>query len=181
MPKTPQGSGLSGRAYAKRRGVTHEAVRKAIRTGRISVRPDGTINPRTADRQWARNTDETKPRNSVSGDPKHRRTPGEPSAPAGGKGASAPGAASYTAARAMREVYNARLARIEFEKAEGRLVNADEVKATAFEVARRVRDSVLSVPDRISSILAGYTDEADVRRELVAELRKALEELGGAR
>ncbi|WP_457912289.1 hypothetical protein, partial [Acidithiobacillus caldus] len=48
--------GLSVRAYAQHRGVSHTAVAKAIKAGRISVEPDGTIDPAKADAQWARNT-----------------------------------------------------------------------------------------------------------------------------
>lgn len=48
--------GLSIRAYARHRGVSHVAVKKAIDTGRITPLPDGTIDPDTADAQWAQNT-----------------------------------------------------------------------------------------------------------------------------
>ena len=46
-------NGLSIRAYARHRGVSHVAVKKAIDTGRISTLPDGTIDPNAADAQWA--------------------------------------------------------------------------------------------------------------------------------
>ena len=45
--------GLSIRAYARHRGVSHVAVKKAIDTGRISQLPDGTIDPVVADAQPA--------------------------------------------------------------------------------------------------------------------------------
>ena len=48
--------GLSIRAYAQHRGVSHTAVAKAIKAGRISKEHDGTIDPAEADAQWARNT-----------------------------------------------------------------------------------------------------------------------------
>ena len=41
--------GLSIRAYARHRGVSHVAVKKAIDTGRITPLPDGTIDPVAAD------------------------------------------------------------------------------------------------------------------------------------
>lgn len=51
--------GLSRRAYARRRGVTDKAVRKAITSGRIAaaVLPDHTIDADLADRLWEGNTD----------------------------------------------------------------------------------------------------------------------------
>ena len=43
---------LSMRAYARRRAVSLAAVQKAIESGRISLQPDGSIDPEGADRQW---------------------------------------------------------------------------------------------------------------------------------
>ena len=48
--------GLSIRAYARHRGVSHVAVKKAIDSGRITPEPDGTIEPNRADLEWAQNT-----------------------------------------------------------------------------------------------------------------------------
>ena len=50
--------GLSIRAYARHRGVSDTAVHKAIRAGRITPEPDGTIDADRADREWARNSEE---------------------------------------------------------------------------------------------------------------------------
>ncbi|MEI7599997.1 MAG: hypothetical protein WCJ41_11845 [Aestuariivirga sp.] len=44
--------GLSIRAYAAHRGVSHTSVRKAIASGRLTTGPDGTIDPDKADRAW---------------------------------------------------------------------------------------------------------------------------------
>src|SRR5580704_17230008 len=49
--------GLSIRAYAKIRGVSHVAVLKAIKAGRIPIEPDGAIDPGKADAAWERSTD----------------------------------------------------------------------------------------------------------------------------
>jgi hypothetical protein len=48
--------GMSQREYAQHRGVSHTAVRKAVKASRITTLPDGTIDPETADREWDRNT-----------------------------------------------------------------------------------------------------------------------------
>ena len=39
------GKGLTITAYARHRGVSHVAVIKAIKAGRIEKEPDGTIDP----------------------------------------------------------------------------------------------------------------------------------------
>ena len=49
--------GISIRAYARHRGVSDAAVRKAIAAGRITPEADGTIDAERVDREWARNSD----------------------------------------------------------------------------------------------------------------------------
>ncbi len=49
--------GISIRAYAKTRGVSHVAVLKAAKAGRIPLEPDGTIDAAKADAAWQRSTD----------------------------------------------------------------------------------------------------------------------------
>ena len=186
-------AGLSARAYARHRGVSHTAVLKALETGRIVAGADGPIDPAVADRQWVESTDLAKPRNSVTGVPKKRRMPGAPSDPLGSPGSEASepsnGAAngdtsrlvsSYAASRAAREGYQARLAKLEFEKRSGKLVDAYEVRAQHFALGRRVRDSLRGIPDRLAPILVGQTDAAVVHRMLSEELERGLAELSKA-
>ena len=45
---------LSIRGYAKRRGVSHAAVGKAIQQGRIRTLESGLIDAGEADRDWSR-------------------------------------------------------------------------------------------------------------------------------
>lgn len=47
---------ISQADYARHRGCSQTAVRKAIKDGRIEPLPDGRIDPIKADEQWARNT-----------------------------------------------------------------------------------------------------------------------------
>ena len=47
--------GISIRAYARMRGISDTAVRKAIRAGRITQLTDGTIDPEVADKEWQAN------------------------------------------------------------------------------------------------------------------------------
>lgn len=186
-------AGLSIRAYARHRGVSHSAVRKALATGRIVAGKDGTIDPTAADQQWATSTNLSKPRNAVIGAPKKRRVPGAPSDPLGtlGSGAGEPLngpptgdaarlVASYAASRAAREGYVARLAKLEFEQKSGKLVDADQVRAQLFALGRRARDSLLGVPDRLSPILAGHSDPAVIHRLLTEEITRGLAELTSA-
>ena len=49
--------GISLREYARRRGVSHVAVMKAIKVGRITPEPDGSLDPAKVDTQWDDQTD----------------------------------------------------------------------------------------------------------------------------
>ena len=173
------------RAYARHRGVTPAAVRKAIKSGRIAV-VNGKIDPDVADRDWAANTDETKPRNSVSGDPGLRRPAEAPPMAASSMGSPRENwsasqtparGGGYAAARAVRETYEARIRELDFKRMSGTLVSADEVRVVAFNTARQARDLLLAIPDRVSAVLAGLKDQAEVHRVLSEEIRRVCEEL----
>ena len=111
---------ISQREYARRRGVTHVAVQRAIKAGRIST-VNGKIDPAVADQEWQQNTDQSKPRNRITGNPKQTKTPGEPSEPMDLSSADetigAPSTATgYAKARAARELYQAQLAKLELDR-----------------------------------------------------------------
>lgn len=185
-------SGLTIRGYARHRGVSHTAVRKAITTGRIVVGTDGKIDAAVADREWAASTDLAKPRNSVTGSPKRRRAPGAPPEPLGaaetpqdsngqGNGDAARLVSSYAGSRAAREGYLARLAKLEYEERSGKLVDADQVRAQLFALSRRTRDRLLGVADRLAPVLAGESDAAVIHRLLSEEIALGLSELASPR
>src|SRR5262245_27619598 len=47
---------LTLRAWARSRGIPNSTAHKAAKTGRISRRPDGRVDPKRADAEWALNT-----------------------------------------------------------------------------------------------------------------------------
>lgn len=172
---------ISQREYARLRGITHSAVQKAITARRIST-VDGKIDPEVADREWKENTDQSKPSNIVTGRPKHRRHPNQPAAPmplgdAFPGGTTGPPSKGYAQARAVRESYDARLRKLEFEQRNGKLIDADEVRVVAFNRARRTRDLLLAVPDRLAPILVAVTDPIECHRVLTEEITRVCEEL----
>jgi hypothetical protein len=151
---------ISARQYAKHRGVSHTAVQKALRDGRIPA-SNGKIDPVAADAAWKANTDPSKQTGSIA----------EPAA------GSAKG--SYATSRAVRESYLARLAKLEYEEKAGRLVSADEVRITTFNLARSARNMLLALPDRLAPILAAMTSAREVHALLMTELRRVCEEISG--
>jgi len=144
--------------YAQHRGVSKQAVYKAIAEGRIQL-VQGRIDLTTADREWAEN-----------------------SAPAGavpdGEPAGAGAGSSYNRARTAWQVYRAQIAKLDYEQRSGRLVDAEAVRTAAFEEARRTREKVMALPARISPQLAQKT-RAECARILTLELRRLLDELAG--
>lgn len=175
--------GMAIRAYARHRGVSHTAVQKAIRSGRIreAVLADGSIDAARADQLWIANTDPTKPRNSVTGDPKHRRDPAGPSQPMGT--AQVPGTAAASDAlrflknRNARESYVAGLKRLDYLERIGKLVRADEVNARVFDLIRMLSDRLQALPDRLESALEAAADRAARHEVLRTAIDEALDEL----
>jgi hypothetical protein len=183
--------GLSIRAYARHRGVSHVAVKKAIDTGRITPLPDGTIDPVVADAQWAANTTPT--RRSVTGEAREvpqapaavREIPqasskvvreaGEPSTPA-----LSTGGTSLLQARTVNEVVKAQTNKVRLARLKGELVDRSQAVAHVFKLARAERDAWLNWPARISAqMAAGLGVEPHVLHvALDAAVRQQLQDLG---
>jgi hypothetical protein len=184
---------LSIEEYAKHRGVDARAVRYALERGRISTNSDRLIETTEADADWEKNTNH---RNARYGPKtKHRpvlsaaRLPNPPrkSSPAAREVAEEAQAAipsgggiSFAQARAAKEVYEARLKKIELEKAQGDLLPRRQIEIHAFNVHRITRDAILNIPIRIATQLAGEPDPMTVTEILEAELRLVLNQLAEA-
>jgi hypothetical protein len=153
---------MSQRAYALHRGVSKRAVAKAIETGRITLLPIGKIDSRLADEQWDRNTRDHAPFAGQEED------------------GAAFGSSQYSKARAVREHYQARLAKLEFEEKTAKLIAADEVKIASFNLFRQFRDQMLNLPDRLAAMLAAESEAAKCYEILATEIRKALNDFADA-
>jgi len=57
------------------------------------------------------------------------------------------------------------------------LLPADKVYNAMFAKGRIIRDGILNIPDRVSSLLAGIDDVAKIHEILTREFREVLEEL----
>jgi hypothetical protein len=168
--------GLSIRAYARQRGVSDTAVHKAIKSGRITPEPDGTINPVKANAAWNRNSDPAQQRKQTpSPPPKTRPQPIQPAV----QKPSLPKASGpdFQTSRAVKETYAAKMAMLDFEERTKGLISTDEVRVSAFNLARRVRDRLQLIPHRLAAVLAAEMIAEEVEKILEKEIRKALEEL----
>ena len=146
------------REYARHKGVTHRAVQKALRTGRIVAEANGRIDAGRADSLWSANT---RPCSA---------SPGSYDTEAG---------RAYAQARMVLEHVRAKREKLQYEVEAGVLISADRVRADTFALGRRARDRVLAIPARLAPVLAAISDPAECERLFAAELSRACEELTG--
>ena len=188
--------GLSIRAYARHRGVSHVAVKKAIDTGRITALPDGTIDPDSADAQWAQNTLQPRkaavpeaasaPEASIKATrsaPPPRQPPPERETADAAVPPLSTGGTSLLQARTVNEVLKAKLKQVELAEKKEELVDRAKAVAQVFKLARIERDAWLNWPARISGQMASQlgVDPHTMHVALEAAVREHLIELGDLR
>lgn len=158
--------GLSLRAYARRRECSLTAVQKAIAAGRIKTLANGKIDPDVADAQWAANTNASLRRGSAPASEKWSDEPVDapsPKSPRPAGGGLPPEATadmgrptsndtrSFAAARAVREAYAARRAKLQFERESGKVVDVDEVRDRWSKTVLAIKTRVLAIPSKVRS------------------------------
>jgi len=184
--------------YARHRGCELRAVQFAIQRGRITKDANGLIDSDKADRDWERNTNHAQARYG-----KKRRDRDPASDVQGGKTRAATWAAKHKAAesaaatqsdpdrlsssmsfanaRAAKEIYEARLKKIELEERLGNLLSRKAVEVAQYNRGRIIRDALMNIPNRIAAQLAAETDPAACHDLLEAEIRMVLEEFSGGK
>jgi hypothetical protein len=182
--------------YAKQRGCSGRAVRKAIATGRLvdGVKRNGgrwLIDPPVADVEWQRNTApqfqrEKKGGGRVKGEGgRPPRAPAAAPPPAAGD-APPPKLPSQAQAAAARTMYQAKLLELDLKERQALLVPKADVDRVWFEEGRRVRDAVRRTPQQmigdIARVVGGMNQEqrAEVLLILERHLVKTLEGLASA-
>lgn len=155
--------------YARHRKCDVMAVKKAVNTGRIKKTPSGRINSRTADIAWSENTDELRGHRNYAA----AATPAQPAS----DGASEPmsAGATYVAARAEREKYQALLAKLKYEEESGLLVPVKEFEEALASIISNSRSKVLSLPSKIKGRVPHLTTKDVAAIDVL--VRGALEDL----
>ncbi len=163
---------MSLRAYAIRRGVSAEAVSRAVEAGRLResiVRdPRGApkiADPELADRDWAANTRPEPGRTP-------RRQPNDMAAVQNPPPAETP---DYQLARARRETALACMAELDLAERRGELIAVKQAREDVIDRLTTVRTLILGVPSRVAQRLPHLAGE--VVPVLDDLLREALEEL----
>jgi len=147
--------GLSIRAYARQRGVSHVAVLRAIKQGRVILEPDGTVDAAKANASWERSSDPDR-RKPVAEKLRPvaeaavgsvRETLKEQGLPAGGN-------VTFVQARTAHEIAKAHLARLRLQRMKGELVDRARATALVFRLAREERDTWVNWPARVAALMA---------------------------
>ena len=145
---------LTKRGYARHRleaglpGGTPAAVREALARGRITLEPDGGIDPRKADAAWKRNT-------------KERAIPSP---------ATKAEAARFIAAKARK-------AELEVEQLRAGLISVADVEREAARIRVMVAAVLKPFPARMAPILVGMTDRHAIAELLDTEVRELLAQM----
>lgn len=166
---------LSKSEYAKAKGWHHSYITKLSKKGML-VEVDGKIDVLATDKRLREAQDpardhvrkQIKGNGKVKAKRKNKRQD------------QSPGELSYHQARTERERIKAKREQAEYDLFIGKLVDSEEVRISAFNRGRILRDNILNVPERIAPILAAETDPRKVHQILFKELRSALEEESNA-
>lgn len=150
---------ISIREAGRRMGVSDTAVRKAIASGRVTIaaRTKGSDRPLLAwpavKDDWERNSDPTTrthvgPRSGAAA-PKQKPLVKLPTNTEMAQQQESPGAPqgpSIARSRAIREAYQAQLAKLEYEQKSGKLIDADEAKIRWFKLVTAAKTRILGIP-----------------------------------
>ena len=182
--------GISLREYARRRGVSHVAVMKAIKVGRITPEPDGSLDPVKVDAQWDDQTDPARRPEAPEGE--RAGTDQTPAASDPDKSVDevaqarppAPqGAATFAQARTAHEIAKAQRARIQVQQLREEVVDRARATAEVFRLARRERDAWVNWPARVAALMAAELglDAHVMQKVLEGHVRDHLNELAEVR
>ena len=136
--------------WARRQGISREAVRKQIQRGQLHL-VDGKVDEIQAQKDILKNNRDKK----VSASTKEL----------------------LLQAKLENEIERGRILKLERLEKEQSLISADKVKETLFRKGRVIRDAMLNLPDRVSSVVATMQDAGEIHILLTKEIRAILEEL----
>lgn len=163
--------GLSTIEFGEKVGVSKQRVLEAIESGvlaaSVTKTPHGAgfryrIDEGAGLKEWAANIDPSKQRDQAKA-AATKELQGENN--------------NYKKAAAARMFYNAKLAELEFQEKAGKLISADRVKADAFKIARRVRDTLMGVPERVAAEVAAMDEPRAISIYLKEQIADALKDL----
>lgn len=176
------------RAYARRRGISVQAVLRAIKSGRLKrclILIEGKpqiADPDLADRELDANTDHSKAPDYVKARADQARAsaaavsaPPPPAAPVQSDLSGGDTPTTLSEASAEEKRWRAKLAELEYRKKMGELVDAEEMKTVLADAIVRCKAKLLAIPSKAKAQIPDLTigDVATLERII----RESLEEL----
>ena len=166
------------------RGVSHVAVLRAVKQGRVSLEADGTVDPAKADASWERSSDPARRKPAPeklrpvaeAAVGSVRETLKEQGLPAGGN-------VTFVQARTAHEIAKAHLARLRLQERKGELVDRANAAALVFRLAREERDAWINWPARVAALMAAElgVEAHPMQKVLETHVRAQLAELAEVR
>jgi hypothetical protein len=152
---------ISQTEWAKRQGFSKQYVNKLLKNGKIKL-IDGMIDEKSANAVLQNQRDPNLP---------IRRN----------------GSNSYESQSDMHDLLVKTKLKNEIERGKllearvkseiGQLISAEKVRRAMFAKGRIIRDGMMNIPDRVSSLLATISDAAKIHEILSNEIREVLTEL----
>ena len=181
---------ISIREYARRRGISDTAVRKAIKAGKIEkgltdIGGVPAILESIANQEWAQYapvTREPKPASKTplpnnptpAPRPAQPVAPPQPQAPASGE-APKPQAGTIAAARLVKEQLHAKKLELEIKVMMGKLVDKEKVYSMLFNAGQEIRSTFQSIPDRFIDEIISAPSRNEAHALLYNAITDALE------
>jgi len=172
--------GVSIRAYARHRGVSHVAVLRAASAGRITLEADGSVDPAKADASWERSTEPKRESQTPAKlKPVADAAVGSVRETLKEQGLPASGNVTFVQARTAHEIAKAHLARLRLQRMKGELVDRPRASALVFRLAREERDSWINWPVRVAALMAAElgVEAHQMQKVLEAHVRSHLADL----
>jgi hypothetical protein len=152
---------ISQAEWARRQGFSKQYVGKLISQGKIKL-TNGMIDERTANAVLENQRDPSLPlRRTGDGIYEQRNEMHD----------------LLVKTKLKNEIERGKLLEAKVRSETGELISAEKVRQAMFAKGRIIRDGMMNIPDRISSLLANENDAAKIHEILSKEIREVLTEL----
>ena len=158
-------------AFAKLKGWHPSYVSKLKQAGRLIFTLDGKVNVKASEALIADTADPAR-NDVVARNARKRAEKGRPDNPI-----YPPDSDSYSKSRAVKEHYNALAAKLEYELANGQVVDVATVRQAGAEAGLALRSALENLPDQLAPLLAPITDEDEMRRMLDDQIEIVLTQI----
>ncbi len=163
--------------YARRKGVSHTAVFRAIESGRIVkglvIQANGRkgIIEAVADAEWTANT------NSDHHFSRYRTKGGSNATQVDTEETKAQSQSSLQAAKRAKAIFDAKLAELDYKKKSGVLVEREKVYKALYQFGQALRNELQSIPERIIDELLATDNRNEALTKLYDEIAASLDKM----